>query len=81
MKIHSHVPNAYFKVFLIASMSSMVLHLLPHLQKLDALTLQADVSRDYSTNHIYLQHVLCLGYISDGCAVFLKMVSGIHHSI
>ncbi len=57
-------------IFLIASMSSMVLQLLPHLQKLDGFTRQADVSRDYSTNHIYLQHVLRLGSVSDGCAVF-----------
>ncbi len=65
-------------VFLIAS---MVLQLLPHLQKLDGFTLQADVSRDYSTNHIYLQHVLCLDSVNDACAVFLKIVSGIQHSI
>ncbi len=62
-------------VFLIDSMSSMVLQQLPHLQKLDGLTLQADASRDYTTNHIYLQHVLCLGSVSD--AVFFKIVSGI----
>ncbi len=57
-------------VFLIDSMSSMALQQLPHLQKLDGLTLQADASRDYTTNHIYLQHVLCLGSVSD--AVFFK---------
>ncbi len=56
-------------LFLIASMSSVVLQLLPHLQKLDGFTLQADVSRDYS-NHIYLQHVLCLDSVNDVCAVF-----------
>ncbi len=61
-------------VFLIAS---MVLQLLPHLQKLDGFTKQMY----YSTNHIYLQHVLCLDSVNDACAVFLKIVSGIQHSI
>ncbi len=39
-------------VFLVASMSFVVLQMFPHLQKLDGFTLQADVSRDYSTNLI-----------------------------
>ncbi len=42
-------------------------------EKLDGLILQADVSRDYLTNHIHLQHVLVLLMMFFFCVcVFFK---------
>ncbi len=46
-------------------------------EKLDGLILQADVSRDYLTNHIHLQHVLSFGSVD----VFFFIISGIYNSI
>lgn len=60
-------------------MAAMVIQLLlAHFkEKLDGLILQADVSRDYLTNHIHLQHVLSFGSVDD--VLFFLCVFFVNH--